>query len=209
MGYLMKKTSLFLAMAGLVATTVPVAASAQDSGWAVRLGVTPITWANKSDAFDGVPADAVHVKNKTIPEIDVFYSFTKNIVGEVVLTYPQTFRATVSGADIGSFKALPPSFLAQYHFLPDGKFDPYLGVGLNVTLISGVSLAGNSLTLSKTSTGVAAQVGGDFNIDKQWFLNVDAKYITMKADVKTMAGATVTKLTLDPILYSVGVGYRF
>jgi outer membrane protein len=196
-----------------VAAAFPLAAVAQDTGWAVRAGLTRLEPANKSDAIPalGVPADAIHVSAKTIPEIDVLYSFTKNWVGELVLTYPQKHTVTLSGTDIGTFKELPPTLLAQYHFMPGTTFDPYVGAGLNLTLISSVDLkvpGVGSLDLSKSSVGYALQLGADFNVDKQWFVNVDAKYVTIGADVKA-GGATVSKVKVDPFLYSIGAGWRF
>jgi hypothetical protein len=34
-------------------------------------------------------SDRIGVSNKTIPEVDISYFFTKNIAAELVLTYPQ------------------------------------------------------------------------------------------------------------------------
>lgn len=191
-----------------VAAAFPLAAVAQDSGWAIQFGPTHLSPANKSDAFGSTRADAIHVSSKTLPEIDVLYSFTKNVVGEVVLSIPQKHTVTLNGTDIGTFKELPPTFLAQYHFLPGTQFDPYLGAGVNLTLISSVDLAGGALDLSKTSWGIAAQVGANMNIDKQWYANADIKYATIGADVKA-GGTTITKVHVDPYLYSLSVGYRF
>ena len=42
--------------------------------------------------------------------------------------------------NFGSVKALPPTLMLQYHFIPNGTIRPYAGVGLNYTRISGVNL---------------------------------------------------------------------
>jgi outer membrane protein len=34
---------------------------------------------------------------------------------------------------VGSVKHLPPTFSFQYHFMPDSKFRPYVGLGPNYT----------------------------------------------------------------------------
>ena len=39
---------------------------------------------------------------------------------------------------IGTFKHLPPVLTAKYNFIPDGIFRPYVGVGINLTIISDV-----------------------------------------------------------------------
>ena len=191
----------------IAASALPGVASADDSEWAVRLGVTQLTPANKSDAFGAVAADAIHVSKKTLPEFDIFYTFTPNIVAEVVLTVPQKHDVTLNGTSLGYFKELPPTFLAQYHFLPGTQFDPYVGGGLNFTWINPVHLSGG-LDLKKSSFGPAVQLGVDSNIDKSWYVNLDFKYIMIRTDVLA-AGTKLTTVRVDPTLVSLGVGYRF
>lgn len=43
-------------------------------------------------------------------------------------------------ADVGTFKHLPPTLLAQHHF-PLNGFKPYVGAGVNYTRFSSVDLA--------------------------------------------------------------------
>jgi outer membrane protein len=194
-------------------------AQAQQTPWSVRLGITELHMANNSDAFSALglnfPADAVHVNNKAIPEIDIYYTFTPNVVAQLVLTVPQKQEVTLggptNGADLGSFKHLPPSLLAQYHFLPGQQFDPYVGAGLNFTWITSVNLsvAGVPLDLKKSSFGAVLDLGCDFNVDKRWFVNADFKWIDpLQSDVSA-GGTKLTTAKLNPFLYSLGVGYHF
>jgi outer membrane protein len=127
-----------------------------------------------------------------------------------VLTVPQEHDVTLNGVKLGTFKHLPPTLTAQWRFLPGATFNPYVGAGLNLTLISDVKLAGGALDLDKSSVGLAAQVGADIKIAPSWYLNVDVKYVQIKSDVKVAAtGAKVTTVKVDPMLYGVGIGYRF
>jgi outer membrane protein len=198
----------------LTAAIFPALVGAQQTPWSARLGVLDLQPANNSDPIPalGVPPDAIHVNNKAFPEFDVFYTFTPNIVAELVLTYPQKQEVTLNGAHIGSFKHLPPSLVAQYHFLPGQPFDPYVGAGLNFTWIMSVHLSVpgvGPLDLTKTSVGAALDVGGDYNLDKRWFVNGDIKYIKpLQSDVSA-GGTKVSTVNLDPFLFSLGVGYRF
>jgi outer membrane protein len=202
-----RSTAAAVALVGLAA--VSGVASAQDTGWSVRVGALDLHPANKSDAFGAVPSDAIHVNNKIFPEFDVLYAFTPNIVAELVLTYPQKQEVTLEGTDIGSFKHLPPSLVAQYHFLPGQFFDPYVGAGANFTWITSVHLLNGAADLKKTSFGGVLDIGGDFNVDKRWYVNADIKYITpLQSDV-SVGGTKVTTAKLDPFLYGIGVGYRF
>lgn len=202
------------ALALLAFALLPVLVAAQETPWSVRVGLLDLQPANKSDAIPalGVPSDAIHVNRKVFPELDVFYAFNRNIVAELVLTYPQKQEVTLEGTDIGSFKHLPPSLVAQYHFLPGTIVDPYVGAGVNFTWISSVHLdvpgVGN-LDLKKSSFGAALNVGADVNVDKRWFLNADIKLITpLQTDV-TLNGNKVTTVKVNPWLYGIGAGYRF
>ncbi len=56
--------------------------------------------------------------------------------------------------------------------------------------------------------GIAGQIGADVKIAKATFLNFDVKYITIGSDV--LAGSVpVSAVKINPILASVGIGYRF
>ncbi len=183
---------------------------AQEGPWMVRLRAVSLNPANKSDAVTGIPADAIHVSSKVIPEIDFSYFFSPNLAAELVLTVPQEHDVTLAGTKIGTFKQLPPTLLGQWHFLPGQTVNPYVGLGLNLTLISDVKLANGALDLDKTSVGLAAQAGVDFQVAKNCFINVDVKYVQIHSDVKVAAtGAKVTSVKVDPMLYGVGIGYRF
>jgi len=181
---------------------------AQEGPWMVRLRAVALQPADKSDAAPGIPADAIHVSSKTIPEVDFSYFFTKNLAAELVLTVPQEHDVTLAGTKIGTFKELPPTLTAQWHFRPGQTVDPYVGLGLNLTLISDVKLANGALDLDKSSVGPAAQAGVDFKVAKQCFINLDVKYVQIRSDVKA-GGTKVTTVKVDPMLYGVGVGYRF
>ena len=183
---------------------------AQEGPWMVRLRAVSLNPANKSDAVTGIPADAIHVSSKVIPEIDFSYFFSPNLAAELVLTVPQEHDVTLAGTKIGTFKQLPPTLLGQWHFLPGQTVNPYVGLGLNLTLISDVKLANGALDLDKTSVGLAAQAGVDFQVAKNSFINGDVKYVQIHSDVKVAAtGAKVTSVKVDPMLYGVGIGYRF
>lgn len=203
----MKKAAAVLALAtmGMLAGE----ALAQQSPWMVRARAVNISPANKSDQVGGTGAyDRLTVSNKTIPEVDISYFFTPNWSAELILTYPQKHTVYLDGADIGSFKHLPPTLTAQYHFMPEGQVSPYLGVGVNYTNISSVNLLGGAANLENNSFGLALQAGVDFKIDKNWSINLDVKKVQIRSDV-TSGGAKLSRVKVDPVLVGVGVGYRF
>ena len=175
----------------------------------VRVRAVHISPADKSDAVPalGIPSDAITVSSKTIPEFDISYFFTKNIAAELVLTYPQKHDVMLSGTKIGSLKELPPTLTLQYHFLPNEAFNPYLGIGINYTNVSSVDLPGG-LSLDHHSWGAAVQAGLDYRLDKNWSLNIDIKKVQMRSDLSA-GGNTISTVKVDPVLFGLGIGYRF
>jgi outer membrane protein len=203
----MKKSTLKLMIAAL--GLVGASAMAQESPWLVRARAVYVDPANQSAPIGGAGAsDRIHVSSKTIPELDVSYFFTPNIAAELILTYPQKHDVMLDGAKIGSFKHLPPTLLAQYHFLPDATVQPYVGAGINYTLMSSVNLLGGAGRLEHDSVGLALQAGVDFKLDKNWSLNLDIKKIHLRSDVM-ISGARASSVKVDPYLMGVGIGYRF
>lgn len=188
---------------------------ADQGDWLVRIRAIDIQPRNQSDPIPGlgVPADAITLNDKWAPEVDFSYFLTKNLALELILTYPQEHDVFLSGTRIGTAKHLPPTLTVQYHFIPEGKFRPYLGAGINYTHFSDVNLnvpGVGALTLDKDSWGTALQAGFDVEIRKGKFINFDIKKIYIDSDVKLAAnGAKVSHIKLDPIVVGVGFGWRF
>jgi outer membrane protein len=200
----MKKAILAIVLGG-----VALGAMAQETPWQVRARAVHINPADKSDPIAGVGAsDRISVSNKTIPEVDISYFFTPNIAAELVLTYPQKHDVYLDGQSIGTFKHLPPTLLAQYHFTPSSQVSPYVGVGVNWTTFSKNKILNGQGSLEHDSFGLALQAGVDYKLDKNWSLNLDIKKVQIRSDVM-IAGTKVSKAKVDPVLFGVGVGYRF
>lgn len=214
-----RSTKGLLALAIAYAALAAPGASAAEGPWLVRLRAVNLDMANKSDAIPAlaVPSDAIHVSDKTIPELDISYFLGKNIAAELVLTVPQEHDVEVTQSAIGAFAAgtfkhLPPTLTLQYHFLPDGQFRPYVGAGINYTRFSGVNLAVPGVTplrLENDSWGGALQAGFDVKLTENLFLNLDVKKIYINTDLMDDAGNVVSHLKVDPLAIGVGLGWRF
>jgi len=188
-------------------------AHADDGPWEVRLRAVNLDPANKSDAIPGLaPQNAIHINDKWLPDLDFEYYFAPHWSSELVLTYPQSQTVKVSGLAIGTFKHLPPVLTAKYDFLPDHDFQPYVGAGVNITIISDVNLAVpgvGELKLNSTSVGPAVQAGFDYKLEEHWYLNADVKWFKLASDVDLAGGTRVSRVHLDPFLFGIGMGYRF
>lgn len=208
-----RRTINILGLVALGAAGAFSTARADDDSWEVRLRGVYLDPANKSDAIPGLaPKDAIHIDHKWLPDLDFEYFLTPYWSAELVLTNPQSQTVTVSGTTIGSFKQLPPILTAKYNFLPDRDFQPYVGAGVNITIIwdANVAVPGvGPLKLDSTSVGPALQTGFDYKIRDHWFLNADVKWAKLGSDVKLANGVRVSTVHIDPFLFGVGVGYRF
>ncbi|MBX3738284.1 MAG: OmpW family protein [Candidatus Didemnitutus sp.] len=201
------------ALAALLLTVS--AAAAEQTGWNVRVGATYVSMADKSDAFSALginfAADSVSVQSKLIPEFDVNYVFNANWSAHVVLTIPQKHEVKLAGVGkLGTFQELPPHFMAVYHFNGTEAFKPYVGAGVNFTLIwnTKLSVAGVPLALEHNSIGLSGQVGFDYDLGNGHYLNVDLKRTALRSDVSA-GGSRLTTAQLDPWIFSVGYGWKF
>lgn len=198
--------------AGLTLGSAAALAQSAEGPWMMRVRAVDIRPVNESSdplgALGGT--DTVHVSDKWIPEVDFSYFFTKNISAELILTYPQKHTVKLSGTDIGSFKHLPPTLTLQYHFAPDSAFNPYVGAGVNYTAISDVHLLNGAVKLENDSWGGALQIGFDYKIGQNSYLNFDLKKVYIESDLKLSAGGTtIGKAKLDPLLIGIGWGFKF
>jgi outer membrane protein len=189
-------------------------AIAQENSWMVRARATNLNWDNGQSTAAIQPGGSgldVNAKNKTIPELDISYFFTKNIAAELVLTYPQRVEVRSYSTLLGTVTALPPTLLAQYHFTQFGPLKPYVGAGINYTRFGSRNLGGaDQYSVEKSSIGYAAQIGADYMLTKNWGINLDVKYLQIETDVIiNSSGASAGTLNLSPIATSVGVTYKF
>ncbi|MGE8319874.1 MAG: OmpW/AlkL family protein [Comamonas sp.] len=200
----MKKTLIAIAAAASALAAGPALAQSTDGTgpWMVRVRAPHLDSANK----DSTGLD-LSINNKWMPEVDVSYFFTPNLAAELVLTYPQKHDLRAGDAKIGSLKHLPPTLLAQYHFTGLGNFKPYVGAGLNYTRFSSVNLPAG-VDVDRNSWGGALQLGMDYRLSKNLYLNVDIKKVSIKTDVRA-AGSKIGSFKVDPVLVGVGLGWRF
>ncbi|GGY29031.1 OmpW/AlkL family protein [Pseudoduganella albidiflava] len=204
------------AILGIIAITAamlasPAIAQSRDTSanWLVRARAVHIDPSDKSSPVAGSgAADRIGVESRTIPELDIAYFFTPHFAAELVLTWPQKHEVYLDGQAIGTFRHLPPTLLAQYHFTPDSTVSPYVGLGLNWTTFSKNRLLDGQGSLEHDSIGLAAQAGIDFKLDRNWSLNVDVKKVRLRSDV-LIGGVKASKVKVDPVLFGAGIGYRF
>jgi outer membrane protein OmpA-like peptidoglycan-associated protein/outer membrane protein W len=208
------------AAAVITAPVTPLPQSARDSegAWMIRARALYLEAHNKSDAFfipgappSLVPENGARSNDRWTPELDAEYFFNSHWSSELAVTFPQTHDLLLNTAaggsgKVGTFRLMPNFLTLKYNFLPDAVFRPYLGLGVNVTSFYGDDAG--PYRLSKTTGGVAAQGGFDIKLSDHWFFNADVKFARARP-VVDFDDQRMGHLKVDPLLFGLGIGYRF
>lgn len=169
--------------------------------WMLRFRAAEVVPDARSSPVAGVDANS-----SFSPEVDLTYFITKNIAVEAIAATTR-HTVTLNSASLGKLSVLPPTVTLQYHFNPEGTVRPYVGAGINYTRFYNVKLSA-PLDVERNSWGGALQVGVDFKVGSNSYINLDVKKIYVETDV-TNAGAYLTTLKLDPWVAGIGYGFRF
>jgi len=194
--------------------------SAIAADWLVRGRIINVSPDDSSTQVPTVAGSGVSVDSDTTLELDFTYMLSKNIGLELILAttkHDVTGTGPLAGADVSNVRVLPPTLTLQYHFAPKATLRPYVGVGLNYTVFYnaklGAALVANGATDIDydNSVGLAAQAGLDVDINKDWFVNLDVKYIKIDTTATITGGALAGAVNVDinPWVVGVGIGTRF
>jgi len=229
----MKKSLLTLALL----STLSTAAFANQAGdILIRGGATMVDPDSNKAAvlLDGSSANAMSlsVDDNTQLGLNFVYFFDSNWAIELLAATPFSHdviindpEATLSvdGVKLGNVKQLPPTLSALYYFDTGTELKPYVGVGINYTIFfdeqfeaAPKGLGFSDLELDG-SFGYAVQVGADYELDENWSINASIRYIDISSDATfdyDPAGSTSTTkgtatVDIDPMVYSIMVGYKF
>jgi len=214
----------FAAMFAILTIGTTPALALEQGDWLVRLrgiGVFP------TDDSGGIAPDLLNAKVEAqpayVPELDFTYMATDNIGLELILAtthHDVDGEGAIAGlGQVADTWLLPPTLLVQWHFLPDSRFRPYVGAGINYTITYGedatgsleAALGGPTKVKLDNSFGWALQAGMDVGIDENWFVNVDVKYIDLDVDAEITTAGTkrTTEVEINPVIVGLGIGYRF
>ena len=178
--------------------------------WFTRVRALYVMPNDSSGSVNTIPHSGVGVQPAWTGEFDFGYMFTKNLGTELILgTTCHTLLGedSLAGTKIGTTWLLPPTLTLQWRFLPSCPVQPYVGGGVNYTLFygNGCSLPGTDLSL-KHSWGPAVQAGMDIFFFKNWFFNLDAKYIWIDTQAH-LSGAVSGKVHVNINPWVLGFGF--
>jgi outer membrane protein len=205
-----------------------------NESWRIRLRGIAVVPQESAD-ISVIGGDA-KISASFIPELDFTYFFDKHFAAELILGTTRHKVSTVSSdltaiggpgsadVNLGKVWLLPPTLTLQYHY-PVGKFNPYLGAGINYTIFYNADQGPVVKDISyKNQFAFAAQAGFDIDISKNMFINVDVKKLflstTTAVDASNLTPAESPQLStvlqhinadvkINPWLLGVGIGYKF
>ncbi len=191
-------------IAGLALWLMATTAFAEQGDWLFRVGAHSVM--PKSDNHD-----VVEVDDATMLTFNATYFFQNNWAVEVLAALPfEHDIELVGGGRVASTKHLPPTVSAQYHFRPDARTRPYVGLGVNITEFfeedTTGALAGADLELDR-SVGLAAQIGIDVDITDTVFFNAEVRYFDIETDAD-LNSASLGTVEIDPWAVGINLGVR-
>ena len=226
------KKAASLALAVALASGSMFAQAYQAGDLILRLGAATVAPNDDSDSIT-LPTEpatvlrGVEVDDDTQLGIIPAYMVTDHWGFELLAATPFEHDVSVKGAplDAGSIKHLPPTLSLQWY--PRGNasgWQPYIGIGLNYTLIYdedvdsdlkdalGALLGAEKVDLElQDSFGLSGQVGVDVPINENWAINAGVWYIDIdtEAKIKTDVGTVKFDVDIDPWVYNFGIAYKF
>lgn len=212
-----KNTVSAVIAATLLAAGFSASVLAHQAGdFIVRAGAIVVVPNESSDDVAG--KGEFQISNDTQLGLNFGYMLTDNFGVELLAATPFSHDVSLAGVGkIAETKQLPPTLVAQYYFgHSQSVVRPYIGVGVNYTnfydneFTNDLGGALTDLSMS-TSWGLAAQVGLDYQVNKNWLVNASVWYAKIDSDVKfKYQGTPVTIETdIDPWVYMVSLGYTF
>lgn len=208
-------------LAAIASATVATAASAQDasSRWIVHAGpayVDPDESALMTAGGAALPGANVSIKGRWTVEGELTYLVTPHIGVAVAAGAPPTFDIMTAGTLAGMGKAGemtggPAGLLLQYHFNPEGKFQPYVGAGASFLVVFDTKDGVLTNVKAKSAVGTALQVGANLMFTDRvgGFVDVKKAFVDTTATGFLGPAPVRAKVQVDPLVYNAGVAWRF
>ena len=197
----------------------PVAEEAPFKHWFIRAGPAEVIYdegAKISVGGQQVPGASVRVKNNFTGEIEGGYYFNPNVSVSLTVGAPPTATlygtGPLAGLKLGKVTYGPAVAAVQYHITNFGKhFQPYLGSGINYTIVLKNHDAAVQNLKVKSPVGVVLQGGIESWLSKRLSLFVDAKQIFLNTTARgTVAGAPArANIRINPLIVTGGLSFHF
>ncbi len=226
---MIEKTFKSVFACGLLAAASFSAQGYEAGDWILRGGAATVDPNEDSGVITPSPVPGaqgeVGLDSDTQLGLTVAYMITDNIGVELLAATPFTHTVTLEGdlkgsGSLAEVTHLPPTISAQYYFDTNSIATPYLGAGINYTImleseitsngagvLDGLGISDHSVDVDD-SVGLSLQAGVDVELSEKWLFNAAVWYMDIDTTAK-VANAVEVDLEIDPWVYMVGVGYKF
>jgi outer membrane protein len=137
------------------------------------------------------------------------YKTKQAVINQVALKY----GATPDIQKNLNVYSVPATFTFQYHIAPFGGFSPYLGAGYSLAYFY---TNNKNIRVNKFNAAPVLQIGLDFIAQDNTLITLDVRKYFLTKDVyykssvlRNTSGDLKSKLKIDPLLISAGIGFQF
>jgi len=196
--------------------------NSENKDWYVRVGLSKVAFDSSADVkLNGSPVagGSANASDSWTATFEGGYFVWDNIAASLTVGSPPLTKISGRGV-LGPFGTLgkvtygPATLTAHYHLRQIGAFQPYLGGGIAYATILGTDDASLSGLKVNGDFGSVFQAGFDYMLTSNWAMSVDVKKLWLGVDAKATVPAfgglpTSARVTLDPIIATLGITYRF
>ncbi len=214
--------SLAAALPAQAQAQAPANEAAPKSPWRLYAGPAHIGFSTSADVRAGgqpVPGANAEADSNYSIGFGAIYDFHPGWSAELALGLPPTTAlkgtGTLAGAGtLGKVKYGPAVLSVRRQLWDEGPVRPYIGAGINYTLVLESRDGFVSGLDVKNGVGPVLQAGFEVPIDARWSFFFDAKKIWVKTTatgtLPALGGAPAyAKVRLDPLVLTAGLSYRF
>lgn len=208
-----------LLLCGPIPTLAQQSTGQPMSRWQVNLDVAGVLLhpsATVDIAGMGVPGASASTSDAVTGTIDLSYYLTPNIAIDLYSGIPpeMTVKGTGSIGSVGTVATTRYGagvLSVEYHFTGLGRFEPYVGAGVNYTVFfatHGSTLSGADIS---NGWGAALKVGLRYALDHSWGLHIYVQQLFVNTRLSGQLGPlpVSAKATLNPTIVGAGLSYRF
>lgn len=216
-----KKTFITLAACAL-GLAAGQASAADASPWTVRLGPAHVGFSTQADvsvAGNPVPGGDASASSSTTLGIELAYDVSDRLTARFLAGIPPTTTLTgqgtlASAGKLGKVTYAPAVLSLTYKLLNEGPVRPYVGAGINYTIVTRDRDAFIQDLDTRSAWGSVLQVGVEMPIDPHWSVSLDARKIFLKTKatgtLPAFGGAPArADVRLNPLVVFLSVGRRF
>ncbi len=189
--------------------------------WFVRLGAVAVFYDSSATIVANgapLPGASVTVSNNETITFDVGYDLTRHVAVTLLAGAPPKPTITGDGnitslGELGEVRFGPVVLSSYYRFRsPTRALRPYAGLGVGYVIVFKEYDAAVRDLEVHGNWAVGAQAGAEYRVSPKCDVFLDFKHLWLELDADGILPGEVpftARVTLDPLLVSVGVKFRF